>query len=338
MNLRVEAENIYAQYLYRISQRGGEETAIQVGMLGREVQCFKEDCQAKARAAEELAENVAQDCVAGLQRLIDDQEREFQKILAEGKEHVQNITEMNANVRKLAQRYYEASENAEKFLTHYQELKLNTEIPYPKRKSLHESVHSTINIARDGQRQYENVLPEANDYVKGFLQKTCMYRDHLISFEEARCEQIHSSINQFVVFEKFAEMNNKYDVNNFSKLIDDFDLKKEVQTIQEGIEEQIKHVRVTQSEERTNQTIFDPVIPLGAGSRDYRADAVLDARYEFAKYKGRRYDLHNLTEQLLASPPNRIIQYTYKEEVINYILDKAFVELPLKVEHVEAIE
>lgn len=32
------------------------------------------------------------------------------------------------------------------------------------------------------------------------------------------------------------------------------------------------------------------------------------------------------------------MQYTYKEEVINYILDKAFVELPLKVEHLEAIE
>lgn len=66
------------------------------------MQCFKEDCQAKARAAEELAENVAQDCVAGLQRLIDEQDKEFQKILAEGKEHIHNITEMNSNVRKLA--------------------------------------------------------------------------------------------------------------------------------------------------------------------------------------------------------------------------------------------
>ena len=90
-------------------------------------------------------------------------------MLVEGKEHIHSITEMNSNVRKLAQRYYEASENAEKFLTHYQELKLNTEIPYAKRKSLHESVHSTINLAREAQRQYENVLPEANDYIKGFL-------------------------------------------------------------------------------------------------------------------------------------------------------------------------
>ena len=244
LSLRVEAENIYAQYLYRVSsssfgnhqENNGGTLQGGSGLLGREVQCFKEDCHAKARAAEELAENVAQDCVAGLQRLIDEQDKEFHRILAEGKEHVNNITEMNANVRKLAQRYYEASENAEKFLNHYQELKLNTEIPYAKRKSLHESVHSTINIAREAQRQYENVLPEANDYIKGFLQRTTTYRDHLVQFEEARCEQIHSSINQFVVFEKFAEMNNKYDVNNFSKLLDEFNLEKEVQAIQDQIE------------------------------------------------------------------------------------------------------
>ena len=52
-----------------------------------------------------------------------------------------------------------------------------------------------------------------------------------MDFEIARCEQIHSSINQFVVFEKFAEMNNKYDVNNFSKLIDDFSLETECEEI-----------------------------------------------------------------------------------------------------------
>lgn len=48
---------------------------------------------------------------------------------------------------------------------------------------------------------------------------------------------MHSSINQFVVFEKFAEMNNKYDVNNFSKLIDTFDLEKEAKLHQDDIDE-----------------------------------------------------------------------------------------------------
>ena len=46
--------------------------------------------------------------------------------------------------------------------------------------------------------------------------------------EEQRCEQVHSSIGQFVVFEKGAEMNNKYDVKQFSDLIDNFKLEDEV--------------------------------------------------------------------------------------------------------------
>ena len=66
-------------------------------------------------------------------------------------------------------------------------------------------------------------------------------------------------------------------------------------------------MRQTPKEERTNQTIFDPVIPFGTTSEDYNAKAVYDARYEFAKFQGRRHDLMNLPEQLLASPPNRII-------------------------------
>jgi hypothetical protein len=35
-------------------------------------------------------------------------------------------------------------------------------------------------------------------------------------------------------------MNNKYDVNNFSKLIDNFDLEKEVKTNQDEIDEFIR--------------------------------------------------------------------------------------------------
>mgnify|MGYP006130265101 CR=1 FL=1 len=55
------------------------------------------------------------------------------------------------------------------------------------------------------------------------------YKKKIGEFEDGRCEQIHASINQFVVFEKFAEMNNKYDVNNFSKLIDTFSKQNEIQ-------------------------------------------------------------------------------------------------------------
>ena len=47
---------------------------------------------------------------------------------------------------------------------------------------------------------------------------------------------------------------------------------------------------------------------------------------------GKRYDLEKLPERLLVSPPPRIGQHIFKDEVINYVLDKAFLEQPLKSE------
>jgi hypothetical protein len=40
--------------------------------------------------------------------------------------------------------------------------------------------------------------------------------------EGPRIEQLHSSINSFVVFETSAEMNNKYDVGKFAKILESF--------------------------------------------------------------------------------------------------------------------
>lgn len=53
----------------------------------------------------------------------------------------------------------------------------------------------------------------------------------LLEIEAERCEGVHSCVNKFVVYEKFSEMNNKYDVNNFSKIIDEYNNREEVQTI-----------------------------------------------------------------------------------------------------------
>ena len=60
--MRVDAETNYASALYRIADRS-PDLCIQIGLLGQEVNCFKQDCLSKAKAAEELADNVAQDCV-----------------------------------------------------------------------------------------------------------------------------------------------------------------------------------------------------------------------------------------------------------------------------------
>ena len=177
----------------------------------------------------------------------------------------------------------------------------------------------------------------ANDCLKGFITKMQDYKANLQEFEKDRCEQVHSSINQFVVFEKFAEMNNKYDVTNFSKLIDTFDLEKEVQVMQEDIDEQVKYMRVNHSAEM-GQTIFEPVLPFLNEDGEYIKDCVGSAFYDVAKFKPQRYDLENLSDRLLVPPPHRLIQHVYKDEIINYVLDKAFINLPLKVEHVEALQ
>ena len=59
--LRVEAETTYAQNLYKIADRPLNDT-IKIGLLAKEIKCYKQDCFSKAKAAEELADNVAQDC------------------------------------------------------------------------------------------------------------------------------------------------------------------------------------------------------------------------------------------------------------------------------------
>jgi len=49
--------------------------------------------------------------------------------------------------------------------------------------------------------------------------------------EGPRSETVHSSVNSFVVFEMSAEMNNKYDVGNFSKLLEEFTVEGEIEGI-----------------------------------------------------------------------------------------------------------
>jgi hypothetical protein len=72
-------------------------------------------------------------------------------------------------------------------------------------------------------------------------------------------------------------------------------------------------------------TIFDPLID---GS---------DAKYDFAGYIHRRYDLKNLNNELILDPPVRLRDHKNPKEIINYILDKAFVEQRLSDDYIETI-
>jgi hypothetical protein len=82
----------------------------------------------------------------------------FRQIVNESKITISNMDSLNSKIHNLAHRYFEASENAEKFIYNYQELKLNIDVPFLKRKSLHESVLNTISIAKDKEKQYREYL------------------------------------------------------------------------------------------------------------------------------------------------------------------------------------
>lgn len=149
----------------------------------------------KAKGAEELADNVQSDCVNQLQQLLDEQHEQYLKIFQEGTQYIHDMTEMNSRVRSSALKYFESSETAEKFIQNYQELKLNTDIQLSKRKDMHQGVHSTLSTQNEKKKVYESILHEANRYLSIFSSKIKQYKRELEKFEEARCEQIHSSIN-----------------------------------------------------------------------------------------------------------------------------------------------
>ena len=50
-------------------------------MIGKEIDAFKADCHSKEKAAAELAENCATDCIMPLAKLLDKQDIEFKAIV-----------------------------------------------------------------------------------------------------------------------------------------------------------------------------------------------------------------------------------------------------------------
>lgn len=108
-------------------------------------------------------------------------------------------------------------------------------MPYEKRVSLYNSVLNQINNSKAKQEQYKNYIPPSNDRLTGFVQNLEQQCKRFVEIEAKRCEQVHSSIGQYVVFEKFCEMNNKYDIKNFSDLIDTFKVESEMKIVQENV-------------------------------------------------------------------------------------------------------
>lgn len=254
LEMRVEAEAEYSARLFQIADRS-QHDAIKVGLLEKEVDSFKANCRSKAKAAAELAENVEQDCVTPLRNLLQEQEQGFKALMNESRLDIMAAEDANVRVKAMAHGYFEAAENAEKFIYNYQELKMNTDIALHKRRSMHAAMLDSIRTSELRATHYKDSLPEANEALKTFTAKVTETQAGLRKFEEARCDLIHSAINQFVVFEKFAEMNNKYDVKNFSEMIDKFELQEELKAVCDEVSRQVEERRVN-----VPQTLFDPVV------------------------------------------------------------------------------
>ena len=122
-------------------------------------------------------------------------------------------------------------------------------------------------------------------------------------------------------------MTNKYDVKNFADIIDKFSVEEEIKLIQENV-----HYAMEVGRLPLKQTIFDPVIKM---------EEKENSCYEFVEYVPKKYNIHELPEKddnhLINQPPLRLQDYEIKEELINYIIDKAFTPQYLSNEHVSVM-
>ena len=139
--------------------------------------------------------------------------------------------------------------------------------------------------------------------------KTKEWESELEKWEEERCEAIHSSINQFVVFEKFVEMNNKYDVKNFAETLENF-----------KVEDELKAIALTP---RTTQV-----------GDLYKFNAYVNKRYDLSKLYETFDDLTDKTKEnekhfesaLLEKPPIDLAAHSNKKDVLNFLLDRIFAD------------
>jgi len=107
--------------------------------------------------------------------LIDEQDVEFKQIVNESRIQISDVDSINNKIRALAIRYFEASENAEKYIHNYNELKLNVELPLENRKGLREDALKSVTFAKDKEKEYDDSLEDANECLKDFVEKVKTY-------------------------------------------------------------------------------------------------------------------------------------------------------------------
>ena len=99
-------------------------------------------------------------------------------------------------------------------------------------------------------------------------------------------------------------MNNKYDVNNFSKLLEEYNNEDEIQVIKENL--------------KKNQGGSDqPGIP----------------KYEFVVYESKFFNLSSIKSEDLAPPREKLSHYTNNNDVLKFLIGRILTEVPLHEEY-----
>jgi hypothetical protein len=101
-------------------------------------------------------------------------------------------------------------------------VKYDADLTYIARQKIYDVMMSNLMELKDCELEYKETVDAANNFVQKFRRVMLRSCRACRDLEIERCSQIHSSINQFVVFEMSAEMNNKYDTANFAKVLEEF--------------------------------------------------------------------------------------------------------------------
>lgn len=138
--------------------------------------------------------------------------------------------------------------------------------------------------------------------------------DSLPGIESARCQAVHEAINKFVVYEKFAEMTHKYDVQNFSKLLDDYNTADELKAIRAYLDIEQQQVAEEGSTGLAEEAKVASPSPKQATSY----------RFHFVQYQatGGRSDLTQVPREELTPPKDKLSAYAaaHYPELLRYIL------------------
>lgn len=154
----------------------------------------------------------------------------------EGRILISNLHEIDQQVKQKAIAYFLAAREAEEAVAYYEEnAKYSVELKLYQKQNSFESMIKSLKVAKERESQYKEIVDNANSFLLEFRGQIEFLCQQLKNFELERCEAVHSAINKFVVYEMSAEMNNKYDIGNFSKLLDEYKEENEMDAIERNL-------------------------------------------------------------------------------------------------------